>query len=407
MTTVATKNRKSKGTQAVATHLLLEDYVRGSRQLTVDRDKGIIRGIKILGNFSSNVPPKIHGADGTEYTLAARKKAAHLYEGRHVNINHAGDRTQPGKVPSCYDRFGRLQNVQVEEDGSYADLKYLKKHAMAEVIIEAAEEMPDLFCMSHNADGIGEVVHGKFVIREIPRVRSVDVVTEGGTVRSLVESSQQDQPMQKPIRDILKEAAQELGSEAVAVIEDLGDALPVLEMDMPEAPSPEEHLKAGFRAACLAVLDDESMDASAKVAKLKQLLKGHEKMTKAKESSDDDSEGKKEEKVEAKESKQLDPLKQENTALKLCMEAGVKPSAPLLKALVLLEEADMQALIQEHKPATGKQQAGAGSGAKSQAAGAVVIESKEPKAQLPAFKTAAERASFLRNGRVAVLQETK
>lgn len=166
--------------------LLREDYAPGAQPHKVDRDKGIIFGVKVLGRTS----PNRHGIDGaqsTEYTPEAMQRAVKLYEGLKVNVDHP-PREKPGKDRSSFDRLGKLQNVRIEADGIYADLHLLKSHPMAERLMEAAEKMPDCFGLSHNAYGKGQVESGVYRIHEIVEVRSVDVVADAGTVQSLFES---------------------------------------------------------------------------------------------------------------------------------------------------------------------------------------------------------------------------
>lgn len=152
----------------------------------VDRDQGIIRGVKILGARS----PNRHGTDatnGTEYLPEAMRNAAPLYNGRPVNLDHP-PKDRPGKDRSAYDRLGKIANVQVRADGIYGDLHCLKTHPMWERLAEAAEKMPEAFALSHNAWGRGEVKNGTYYVSDIPEVRSVDVVADGGTNRGLYES---------------------------------------------------------------------------------------------------------------------------------------------------------------------------------------------------------------------------
>lgn len=143
---------------------------------SVDRDAGVLKDVKVLGYQSAN---------NRTYSREAVKKARGMYEGRPVNINHgqrgaAGDR-------AVADRFGQLRNVRLTDDGLIGDLHYLKSHAMAPVVVEAAERMPDCFGLSHNAEGRVRHVSGKNVVDEISRVHSVDLVSDPATTKSLFE----------------------------------------------------------------------------------------------------------------------------------------------------------------------------------------------------------------------------
>jgi hypothetical protein len=146
--------------------------------LRVDREKACIYGVKVLGYQSLN---------GRRYLPEAVRKAAPLYEGAMVNIDHPEGK--PTDQRSAYDRFGKLVNVRyVENKGLFADLEYLAAHPMASRVLEAAERMPDLYGLSHNAEGEGEDDdNGVFIIHKITEVRHVDLVADPATTRSLSE----------------------------------------------------------------------------------------------------------------------------------------------------------------------------------------------------------------------------
>jgi hypothetical protein len=153
----------------------------------VDRAAGVVYGVKVLGTTSPN-SHGVRGVDGTVYTADALRRAAPLYEGVAVNADHP-PRSQPNAERSSWDRLGRLRNVRVERDGTFADLHLLKSHPLAERVLEAATSMPDAYALSHNAVGKGEARGGKYVVTEIPEVHSVDLVADGGTNRSLFEGA--------------------------------------------------------------------------------------------------------------------------------------------------------------------------------------------------------------------------
>jgi hypothetical protein len=153
----------------------------------VDRDRGVIFGVKVVGRRSPNTH-NVRGAEnGTEYTMEALRAAARLYEGVPCNVDHP-PRTDPGQVRSARDRFAWIENVRVTEAGLYGDLHFLDPtDPLAVKMLNAAESKPDAYALSHNALGKGKVEGGVYVVHEIPEVRSVDIVTEGGTNQSLFE----------------------------------------------------------------------------------------------------------------------------------------------------------------------------------------------------------------------------
>lgn len=141
----------------------------------VDREAGIVRGVKVLGTQSAN---------GRRYTETAMKGAGSLYEGARVNINHhrgSGDRPYQ-------ERFGFLENVRFEKSGLYADLRFNPKHALAEQFAWDAENAPGNVGLSHDAEGKTRQEGGTTLVEEITRVHSVDLVSDPASVKGLYES---------------------------------------------------------------------------------------------------------------------------------------------------------------------------------------------------------------------------
>jgi len=142
--------------------------------LAVDREAGVIRGVKVLGALSRN---------GREYTQEALRKSVGLYEGVRVNVNHVGR----GQSRGYGDRIGKLENAQVREGGIFADLKFNPKHALAEQLAWDAENAPGNVGLSHDAEGRLSRRNGKAVVEEILSVRSVDLVADPATTAGLFE----------------------------------------------------------------------------------------------------------------------------------------------------------------------------------------------------------------------------
>ena len=170
----------------------------------VDRKSKLIRGVKILG-FHSRNPGAVLGKDfadmaGYDYDPAAIKEALPLYEGAPVNLDHLESKRDGNgmRVPEgsrhVKQRFGKLQNVRVESDGAYADIRYLDNHPLTPMVLEAAEEMPDVFTMSHHAHGeVDKGSDNRGKVTKINQVHSVDLIAERpGTTTSLFESSPMD-----------------------------------------------------------------------------------------------------------------------------------------------------------------------------------------------------------------------
>ena len=144
----------------------------------VDVEAGVIRGVKLLGLESSN---------GRTYLKEAVARAAHLYEGAKVNVDHPVGKA--GTPRSYSDRIGIIENVRVEPDGLYADFHANPKHAMWEQLAWDAANSPQSVGFSHNIRAKTAVRNGKIVVEEIVTVSSVDIVADPATTRGLFESA--------------------------------------------------------------------------------------------------------------------------------------------------------------------------------------------------------------------------
>ncbi len=159
----------------------LQEFVdsRGIR-LAVDAEKGIIKGVKILGLESRN---------GRTYLKETVARAMSLYEGRPVNINHPqGD---PASPRDYRDRIGQIRNVRIEQGdgGLRADLHYNPKHALAEQLAWDAEHAPENVGFSHNVRAKTRRASGQVIVEDISAVQSVDLVTAPATTRGLFEEN--------------------------------------------------------------------------------------------------------------------------------------------------------------------------------------------------------------------------
>lgn len=160
--------------------------VRGASAPRIDRQAGLISGVKILGAESRN---------NREYSPAALREALdrRLYEGRPVNVDHV-----EGQRRSYRDRIGRLQNVALKEDGIYGDLHVNAAHPMAEQLFWDAEHAPENVGLSHDARGKTAVRGGKVIVESIELVRSVDLVADPATTAGLFESEAEAAEVSNP-----------------------------------------------------------------------------------------------------------------------------------------------------------------------------------------------------------------
>ena len=157
--------------------------------LKVDRVGAIVHNVKIIGFQSAN---------DREYTPEALRQAIPMYEGVNVNIDHPDG--GPDEQRSAWDRIGFLKNVKfVEGKGLYGDLHLLPSHPFTERILEAAEKMPQIYGLSHNAKGEGfeDKKTKKFVVNKVAEVRHVDLVADPATTHSLAESKEAEVPVEQ------------------------------------------------------------------------------------------------------------------------------------------------------------------------------------------------------------------
>jgi tetrahydromethanopterin S-methyltransferase subunit G len=143
--------------------------------LRVNRESGVIYGVKVLG---------LHSRNGRVYSPAAVQAATKLYEGKPVNVDHA-----IGRPRSYRDRIGKLVNVRFDQDGLYADLLVNPKHPLAEQLFWDAEHAPENVGLSHDIRGKSRYDGTTTVVETIEEVRSVDLVPEPATTRGLFEGT--------------------------------------------------------------------------------------------------------------------------------------------------------------------------------------------------------------------------
>jgi len=151
----------------------------------IDREAGIIKGAKLLGLHSID----LNGHSNRTYLPEAIRQAAKLYENKRVNIDHP-DRANLQADRKLSDRFGKIVRTEARDDGVYGDIQYLKSHPMANMVAEAAESMPDALGCSHNARILSRFVSGKEIVSGFELVRSIDLVANAATTKSLFESQE-------------------------------------------------------------------------------------------------------------------------------------------------------------------------------------------------------------------------
>ena len=124
------------------TNMLLEFCDSRGVSLMVDRQAGVLRGVKVLGLESRN---------GRTYLPEALAQATRLYEGAKVNVNHP--KGNPAGPRDYQDRIGAIRNVLLRPgEGLFADFHFNPKHALAEQLLWDAEHAPENVGFSHNVE---------------------------------------------------------------------------------------------------------------------------------------------------------------------------------------------------------------------------------------------------------------
>lgn len=162
----------------------LREFVHsGGVALAIDRERGVLKGVKLLGLSSLN---------GRSYREAALAQAAPLYEGAKVNVNHS--KAGPAAPRDYQDRLGSVRSVEFRPgEGLFGNLHFNPKHALSEQLLWDAEHAPQQVGLSHNVMARTKREGDALVVEAITKVESVDLVADPATTRGLFE--QLDHPL--------------------------------------------------------------------------------------------------------------------------------------------------------------------------------------------------------------------
>jgi hypothetical protein len=211
----------------------------------VDREAGLIEGVRILGPDSKN---------GRKYSPRAMAEAARLYEGAPVNVDHPATERKDRPLAEA---FGWIRNVRQEPDGVYGDLHYLRSHPQAELVAEAAERNPNRIGLSHHAEGTVRMDGQRVIVETVERVHSVDLVQTPATNAGLFESER---------RMTIREAAMAVGEEKVMAAEGMGEY----------ADKPMRENESDYFSAMVSEVMAMDADRSEKMKRLAAILKAQE-----------------------------------------------------------------------------------------------------------------------------------
>jgi hypothetical protein len=152
----------------------------------IDREKGILAGVKMVGTQSRNKGPKNYS-----YPPATLAKAVPLYEGIVCNVDHHDPKTRI----STRDRLGVFRHVEARADGLFGDLHFRPDREEAKDLFWAAENAPEILGFSHIADGkVNRKDPANPIVEEITVVACVDVVGSPATTHGIYESAEDELP---------------------------------------------------------------------------------------------------------------------------------------------------------------------------------------------------------------------
>ena len=349
---------------------LHEQVVRSAHIEKVDREKGIIYGVKVLGWESLN---------GRRYLPEAAQAAMTLYEGCPVNLDHPAkaETTRPFSA-----RFGWLEQISYKQDGLYGNLHVLNPLSEdAITLFNAAEKKPNLFGLSHNAEGEGDSVEGVWIVRKITEVRSVDLVTEPATTNGLYEGKAMKIKRSAFLETLSKKFK---GSDRAIIKKLIEDAIPGMDDDMPEQDTADH--KTDLLNAVGKLIDSEDPEDQ-------KIVDGIMKLLKPRPASDVEEDEDNSDAAFGTERGDEKPAKAKVESF--CRLAGIKADAALLEGLVSMGKEDA---ILKHLEwlKTNLKSAAPGVKPKSQAPGTDLQESRNGKPLQFADNKA--RVAFLRGG---------
>ena len=175
-------------TDVAAEHF--EQFAMGAPE-RIDREAGILRGVRILG---------LKSAHGYSYDLEAQRAAAPRFEQLCLGLDH----DYASKPMVIQQAWGVLSNPRVDDKGTIADVTYLKTHQFTEQILEDAERNIGIFSISPVTQHTSFDAKNKIVKSFVP-VRC-DLVVRSATNKKIFEQA----PVEDPKDTILAAQAKDI-----------------------------------------------------------------------------------------------------------------------------------------------------------------------------------------------------
>lgn len=163
-----------------------EDAFEAIAEDRIDREKGVIRGVKLLGLRSKN--------RRSYDTKGVRETALKLLPGSPIYIDHPQNATTSRSYRDKFGVVGKKVEYRVG-DGYFGDIHFNPKNQVAEQFIWDVLHAPNTFGMSINsavnyADEGKPNKDGDKVVESIQLMRSLDVVTRPGTTDGIFEQEE-------------------------------------------------------------------------------------------------------------------------------------------------------------------------------------------------------------------------
>lgn len=159
-----------------------EAFNQALSEVEIDHDNLILKNVVVLGPVSTN---------RRKYSVETQQKALPLFEGIRAYVNHP-KMNEMNEPRDMRDLVGEHKNIRMVGDRTVSDLHLLDNATVRDVVLPVAESKPHLV-------GNSIVARGKMVkekdgtdnVEEILAVRSVDIVTEPATTKSLFAEGRQ------------------------------------------------------------------------------------------------------------------------------------------------------------------------------------------------------------------------
>lgn len=187
----------------MATRRITERVVAPFAGARVDREAGVIYGVKLCGLVSANE---------RDYLPETFRRDIGKYDGATIHFDHARERTVAGVG-------GKIRNPRVDESGvPRGDAHLLKSHPNYGPVMEAAQLEAEgrgggLYGFSHVVMAKTSRRKGREVVEGIERVESVDIVAVPATTTGFFESREGRAVEKIPFRTLLEALLPKLSAE--------------------------------------------------------------------------------------------------------------------------------------------------------------------------------------------------